>query len=70
MAVVAVTLESLGKVIYDWTVSLCGLVVRALAQNARGIGFDPNWGIYTFQSYCLEMFKRVNVNLFSIDSDV
>ena len=43
------------------TVSLCGLVVRALIQNMRGIRFDPHWGLYTFQSYCLEMFKRVNL---------
>ena len=50
---------------YDWTVSHHGLVVRMLAWNARGIGFDPHWGLYTFQSYCLEMFKRVNANLFS-----
>ena len=51
---------------YDWTVSLCGLVVRVFAQNARGVQFDPHQGLYTFQSYCVEMFKRVNVNLFLI----
>ena len=68
MAVVAVTKESLGwsnPHIYDWTVSLCGLVVRALAWNVRGTGFDPHWELYTFQSYhVVKMFKRVNVNYF------
>ena len=61
-------LEGMIYIEYDWTVSLCGLVVRALAQNARGIGFNPHQGFYTFQSYCVvdKMFKRVNVNLYSI----
>ena len=38
---------------YDWIVSLCGIVVRVLAQNARGIGFNSYWGLYTFQLYCV-----------------
>ena len=48
--------ESLGwsdLLTYDWTVSLCGLVVGVLAWNARGIGFDSHQGVYTFQSYCV-----------------
>ena len=48
--------ESLGwsdLLTYDWTVSLCGLVVRALAQNARGVRFDSHQGLYTFQSHCV-----------------
>ena len=48
--------ESLGwsdLLTYDWIVSLCGLVVRAFDQNARCIGFDSHWGLYTFQSYCV-----------------
>ena len=39
--------------IYDWTVSLCGLVVRVLTWNVRGIRFDPYQGLFTFQSYCV-----------------
>ena len=48
--------ESLGwsdLLTYDWTVRVCGLVVRALAQNARGIGFNSHQGLYTFQLYCV-----------------
>ena len=53
---------------YDWTVSLCGLVVRALAQNARSIRFDSHWGLYTLQPYCvvLGIQKSKLLNLFSI----
>ena len=27
---------------YDWTVSLGGVVVRALTGNARGVRFNPH----------------------------
>ena len=37
----------------DWTLSLCSLVVSALAQNATGIRFDSHQVFYTFQSYCV-----------------
>ena len=47
------------------TVSLHGLVVRALTQNVRGVRFDPHWGLYTFQTYFLEMFKRVKQFVFN-----
>ena len=46
--------------------SLHGLVVMVHAQNVRGVGFDPHWGLFTFQSYYLEVFKRVNADLFSL----
>ena len=67
--------ESLGwsdLLTYDWTVSLCGLVVRALAWNARGIRFDSHQGLYTFQSYCvvLGVQKSKFLNLFSINTFV
>ena len=50
MAVDTAHYESLGYMIYDWTVSLCGLVVSMLHWQLRGIGFDPHQGLYTFQS--------------------
>ena len=74
MAELAVTKESCGWSdlhIYDWTMSLCGLVVRVLAQNVRGVRFDPHQGLYTFQSYhVVKIFKRVNVKLFSITINI
>ena len=45
------------------------LAVGALAWNVRGVGFDLLWGHCAFQSYHLEMFKRVNVNLFSLSME-
>ena len=48
MEAVAYTVKSLGLVaeINDCrAVSLCGLVVRALDWQSRGVGFDPHWGL-------------------------
>ena len=61
MAAVADTLESLGLVIYDGTMSLCGLVVRVLTQNVRGIKFNPHVGLYTFHLYFWGVQKSKSV---------
>ena len=48
MEAVAYTLKPLGcsgKINECEAVSLCGLVVRVLDQESRGIGFNPHWGL-------------------------
>ena len=56
--------------IFLFTMAGCkfhGPVFLISAITWIGVRFGPHQRLYIFQSYCLEMFKRVNINLFSMD---